>query len=304
MNLLQSLNFLHLITVGGAVLFFFLFTRNLFKFIFRMENEGTHKKRFKELNYDGTRIGQSANDETKEFLNTFTEPVIRYLLPYVKMKSNEEIQYDLAFAGWSKMMDAEQYKALNIILKGVGVLVFALLAKMALPIALIWGVGLFFGMGFFLNNSVKNKKEHMFSGFPEFIRLVQGYLAAEMPLTNAIENTIEFVGDDWKPYLKDFVINARTRSVSDALDTMRNDIDIFEVKELLSLIRLSIEQGIDVQEAFESQNSKVREMQLSVMMSKIEKRKMMAVILQGPLLLTIMVAMALPTMEQMVGIGG
>lgn len=297
------MDFMHMFFIGGAVFFFYLFTKNLVAIAFKREHEGTHKKRFKELNYDGTRIGQNNNDETKEFLNSFTQPVIKYILPRLKLKDKEGLQKDLDFSGWSKWMGAEQYRALSIITKVLGVVMGVFLAPTTWQFALVWAVLLIFGLNFFLNNSVKNKKEAMFNNFPEFIRLVQGYLAAEMQLTTAIENTIEFVSEDWKPYLKEFVINARTRSVSDALDRMRDDIDIFEVKELLSLIRLSIEQGVDVQESFENQNEKVREMQLSVMMSKIEKRKMMAIILQAPLLLTIIIALGLPTLEAMMNIG-
>lgn len=287
----------------GVIFFFALFIKNIFSWAFHLGYEGTHKRRFKELNYDGTRIGQSQDDETKEFLNNLARPVLKYVLPFLEKKDTEKLQQDLTFTGWNKYMDAEQYRAISIILKAVGVIAVFLLWDVGVPIALMWGALLIFGMNFFLNNSLKNKKEALFSGFPDFIRLVQGYLAAEMPLTNAIENTIEFVNDDWKPYLKDFVINSRTRSATDALNTMRNEIDIFEVKELLSLIRLSIESGVDVQESFENQNEKVRNMQLAIMMRKIEKRKMMATIIQGPLLLTIIIALGLPTLESMMNIG-
>ena len=44
-------------------------------------------------------------------------------------------------------------------------------------------------------------------------------------------------------------------------------------------------------------------MQLDVMMNKIEKRKMMTLIIQGPLLLTIIIAFGLPTLKAMTQIG-
>lgn len=287
-----------------SVLFFFMFVRNVLTLFFRMENDSIHKKRMKELNFNGSRIGQSQDEETKEFLNKFTEPVIKFVLPRLKYSDSQKLEDDLKFSGWSKWMGAAQYRAINIILKAVGVVAFLLLMKVQIMFAFVWFMVLFFGMGFFFNNTIANKKEAMFGDFPEFIRLTQGYLTAEVPLTEAIENTIEYVSDEWKPYLKRFSVNARIKSVGDALSILQEEIDIFEVRELLSLIRVSLDQGIDVKDSFESQTEKVRGMQLDAMMKKIEKRKMMAIALQAPLLLTIIVAFGLPTLEAMTNMGG
>lgn len=267
--------------------------------LFNREHDDIHRKRLKELSFEGSRIGQSQDEETKAFLNKVTEPVIRYILPKLKYSDVERLQGDLEFVEWNRLMNATQFRALDIILKMIGVVAFLLLINVNTMFAIVWFALPFFGLKFFLNNSVKNKKEAIFQGFPEFIRLTQGYLTAEMTLVDAIESTIEFVNEEWQPYLKRFAITARISSVRDALAELQHDIDIFEVKELLSLIRVSLDQGIDVKDSFESQTEKVRGMQLEVTMRKIEQRKMMGIILQGPLLLTIIVAFALPTIDSM-----
>lgn len=286
-----------------VTLVFFFFVKNLFQLLFNMEHDDIHKKRMKELNFDGIRIGESSDQETKAFLGKVTEPVVKYILPKIKYADSERLQRDLVFVGWDKFMNASQFRALDVILKAIGVIAFLVLARVQVVIAAVWFVIPFFGLSFFLKNSVTNKKDKMFGEFPEFIRLTQGYLVAEMTLVDAIENTIDFVGDEWQPYLKRFAINARIKSVRDALQIMQDEIDIFEVKELFSLIRVSLDQGIDIKESFESQTDKVRGMQLEVVMKKIEKRKMMGIILQGPLLLTIIIAFALPTLESMTSLG-
>lgn len=286
-----------------VTIFFYFFVKNVTQLLFNMENDDIHRKRLKELNFEGVRIGESSDQETKAFLNKVTEPVIKYILPKIKYANTERLQRDLNFVEWDNLMNATQFRALDLILKSIGVVAFLLLMGVNWIFATVWFVCLFFGLPFFLNNSVTNKKDTMFGEFPEFIRLTQGYLVAEMTLVDAIENTIDFVGDDWKPYLKRFAINARIKSVRDALQIMQDEIDIFEVKELFSLIRVSLDQGIDVQESFESQTEKVRGMQLEVVMKKIEKRKLMGIVLQGPLLLTIIVAFALPTLESMTNLG-
>lgn len=285
-----------------TTVFFFFFMKNLLQLIFKRENDDIHRKRFKELNFEGTRIGQSQDEETKAFLNKVTEPIIRYILPKMKYSDPEKLQRDLKFVEWDKFMNATQFRALDIILKVVGVIAFAILINVNTLFAIVWFALPFFGLKFFLSNSVNNKKDKIFSGFPEFIRLVQGYLTAEMTLVDSIENTIEFVNDDWKPYLRRFAITARISSVRDAIYEMQQDIDIFEVRELLSLIRVSLDQGIDIKESFESQTEKVRGMQMEVTMGKIEKRKMMGTFIQAPLLLTILVAFALPTLDAMMAI--
>lgn len=285
-----------------TTVFFFLFLKNLLQLLFKQENEDIHRKRFKELNFEGTRIGQSQDEETKAFLNKVTEPIIRYIIPKLKYSDPEKLQRDLKFVEWDKFMNATQFRALDIILKLVGVVAFLLLINVNTIFAIVWFVLPTFGLKFFLNNSVTNKKDKIFSGFPEFIRLTQGYLTAEMTLVDAIENTIDFVNDEWKPYLRRFAITARISSVRDAIHEMQQDIDIFEVRELLSLIRVSLDQGIDIKDSFESQTEKVRGMQMEVTMGKIEKRKMMGVAIQAPLLLTILVAFALPTLDAMMSI--
>lgn len=287
-----------------AVFFFFLFVKNVLMLLTHSENDSIHRKRMKELNFTGSRIGQSQDDETKEFLNKFTEPVIKFVLPRMKYREDETLQRDLVFAGWDKWMGVPQYRAINLILKIVGVIALFLLYNFNVMIASVWFLLLFFGMGFFFKNSITNKKSKMFADFPEFIRLTQGYLTAELPLTEAIENTIEYVSEEWKPYLKKFSINSQIKSVGDALRELQEEIDIFEVKELLSLIRVSLDQGIDIKASFDSQTEKVRGMQLDTMMRKIEKRKMMAIIMQAPLLLTVLVAFGLPTFESMTNLGG
>lgn len=285
-----------------TTVFFFLFLKNLLQLLFKQENEDIHRKRFKELNFEGTRIGQSQDEETKAFLNKVTEPIIRYIIPKLKYSDPEKLQRDLKFVEWDKFMNATQFRALDIILKLVGVVAFLLLINVNTIFAIVWFALPTFGLKFFLNNSVTNKKDKIFSGFPEFIRLTQGYLTAEMTLVDAIENTIDFVNDEWKPYLRRFAITARISSVRDAIHEMQQDIDIFEVRELLSLIRVSLDQGIDIKDSFESQTEKVRGMQMEVTMGKIEKRKMMGVAIQAPLLLTILVAFALPTLDAMMSI--
>ena len=278
-----------------SVIVFFIFTRNLITTLFRMEHEGIKNKRLKSLNFDGSRIGQSDEEGTREFLHKVSDPVIRYILPHFRFKNNEQINQDLDFIGWGKYIQAEQFRALTIIMRALGVIVLLVLWGTLWPAALLLGSTLILGLPFFLKMDVDEKKAEMVSEFPEIIRLTQGYLAADQSLTDSFERTLPYVAKNWQPVIEEYVKNARTKNEREALDIMKDSVNIPEVKELLSLIRLSMDQGTDLFNAFENQHEKVRAMKLNAMMKKIHNRKNMAILVQFPILLMIFVALGLPT---------
>lgn len=286
-----------LILTISSIILMSIFLKNLFEVIFRLEHEGTARKRLKTLNYDGSRIGQSDEDGTREFLQKVSDPIIRYIFPYFRFKNNDQINDDLDFVGWGKYMRAEQFRALTFIMRGIGVFALVSLWGIIWPVAMILGTSLLLGLPFFLKMEVDEKKGLMISEFPEIIRLIQGYLAASQTLTESIEHTIPYVAQNWQPILENFVKNSRTRNEKVALDMMREEVNIPEVKELLSLVRLSMDQGSNMYDAFENQHEKVRNMQLAAMMSKIHNRKNMAILVQYPMLLMIFIAIGLPTFD-------
>lgn len=298
------MNSLLFIMYLGMAVSFFLFTKNILQAIFRTENESLHKKRLRALDFNNNRIGQTKDSDLKGFLEKTTSPLTGILSPKLSPKKLKDLERDLAYVGWDKVMHAQEFRVLQLIM-----------AAIAIPVGLfMWtNVHVLFGiviigagtvlMPFMLSNSVKNKKEKIFSEFPEFIQLVQGYLVADMPLTEAIRSTINYVGNEWKEYLSEFVANSHHRSLDEALDRLQYQVNIQEVSELLNLVRVSMKQGVDVQESFENQKDKVHTMQMDVVMGKIEKRKMMTMLLQGPLLLTIIIAFGLPTIHAMINLG-
>lgn len=287
-----------LVITFASIILVIIFLRSVLTFIFGLENEGLNRSRLKSLNYKGSKIGQSSEDGTREFLDQVSEPVIRYILPYIKIKDKKSINDDIDFAGWGKYMRAEQFIALTIIMRVVGVILTLLTWNIFWPIALLLGSTLMVGLPFYLKMDVNDKKAKMLSEFPEIIRLMQGYLAASQTLTDSIEHTLPYVAENWKVALENFVKNSRTRSEKAALDMLKDEVHIPEIKEFTSLIRLSMDQGADMYEAFESQYGKIRSIQLTGLMAKIHNRKNMAIMIQFPILLMIFVAIGLPTVDQ------
>lgn len=287
-----------ILLLGGGVLTVFFFARSFFGMLFSMDSQRQHQKRMRQLQF--TEEGRKATDGTADMIDTLTSPVIKYLLPKFQMRDKEKLKKDLKIAGWENNFTPEQYIAMNIILKIVGVVAGAIFIGFAWQMAVVWFVLGFFGFGFFFNNSIKERKKKIFNEFPNFIRIIQGYLTAGIPLSKAVEEALPYMSPEWKVLMKEFVINTNLLSVQDAIQKLNEEVDIFEIQEFFSLIRLNIEQGINVRESFDGQREKVVDMQFEAMMNTIGQRQVMATILQGPLLLTMIVAFGLPVLYSMV----
>lgn len=293
MNMLFNI----LLMVGGAITVFF-FARSFFGMMFSMDSHRQHQKRMRQLKF--TEDGRKSSDGTAEMIDTVTTPIIKYLLPKLRMRDKDKLKKDLKMAGWDSNFTPDQYIAMDIILKIVGVVLGGLLFNVSWQMALVWFALPFFGFGFFFNNSIKEKKKKIFNEFPNFIRIIQGYLTAGIPLSKAVEEALPYMSPEWKAMMRDFVINTNLLSVQDAIGKLNDEVDIFEIQEFFSLVRLNIEQGINVKESFDGQREKVVDMQFEAMMGKIGQRQMMATVLQGPLLITMIVSFGLPVLYSMV----
>ena len=168
-----------------------------------------------------------------------------------------------------------------------------------LYLGLIWMAVLCFGMQILFKNSISNRRFGLMQEFPDFIRITQGFLMSGMPLAEAVENALPYVGTNWHPILDEFLVNSNLYSQNDCLELLKKQVPIFEVNEFFALLQLNLEQGIDVRECFSGQAEKVKAMQLEVMMGKIQSRKTMATIIQAPLMLCMIAGFALPTLAGM-----
>lgn len=278
----------------------FLLARSLFTLLFAMDNYNIHKKRLKQLQFNNKKA-ISEEEQTKEFINKVTNPVIRYVLPKLKLRDTEELKKDLELSKWNKYFSPIQFRAMQITLTcaGIGFCIIFYLLTGSRIFGLIWLLALAGLFPFLFTNSVKERKSKLLSEFPDFIRITQGYLTANVPFSKAVEKSIQYIGEEWKPLLQNFVVTCDVKSVEDAIDELKEKVDIFEVKELLALIKLNLDQGIDVRDSFDRQAEKVREMQLEIMSAKIAKRQMMCIALQAPLLLTLLGSFGLPTFSSM-----
>ena len=276
-----------------------LFTfKNIFTIVFSINNMSNHKKRMKQLKFDKAGV---ADDEegTKVLIEKVTNPVIKHILPRLTSIDLEDIDKKLKLTKWDKFFTAVQWRALIILLRIVGLVLGIIFSLSSIYIGVAWFVVLAFIPGYLLNNEVKNKKEELLMGFPDFIRITEGYLSAGYTFTDAVTEAIPYVDKHWESILHKLVLESSLNSVEYALDMLKKDVDVFEVKEFVSLVRLALEQGGEAKDSFSAQADKIRQLQLDIIEMKINKRKMYAVAVNGPIIIGVMLVFGLPVLSSM-----
>lgn len=270
--------------------------RNILIMIFSMENYNIHKKRLNQLKFEEH---EEKEDDLAGFVDKVTKPIIKHVFSRFTPKNLEALEKDLKMSQWDKYFTPLQFRALSLLLKVISVVVVILLWKKAAFLAIIWGAILFIGIDVLHYNAKKNRAERLMTDFPDFMRVMESFLSAGLPFTKAVEESIKYVGPDWQPILKKFVVKADVKSVTEALDGLRDDVDLIAVREFVAMVRLTIEQGGEAKESFSRQADKIREMQQDAIAIKIGKRETMGVLLTFPLLLAVIAVMGLPVVGAM-----
>lgn len=292
---------LKLAMAGISIYCFLLILRNLMSSFYSSENNSLHKKRLEQLKFENKRT--SSDSDNKELIDKITAPVITHILPKMKATDLTQLEKDLQMAQWDKYFTPVTFRAMDVLLKILGIVAFVIFAGISMPMAILWGVLLIFLFKFLFTNSLKERKFRLMAEFPEFIEITAGFLNSDMSLSKGIEYSLPYVGEQWKPILQEFIVSCTMKDQSEAITEIQNKIDIFEVREFWSLVKLNTDQGIDIKECFEAQSQKVRELQLEVMLDKIGKRQVLSIAIQGPLLLTMILSFGLPTFASMVNLG-
>lgn len=292
---------LKLAMAGISIYCFLLIIKNLMSGFYSAENSSLHKKRLEQLKFENKRT--SSDSDNKEFIDKITAPVVTHILPKMKSRDLTQLEKDLQMAQWDKYFTPVTFTAMDVLLKILGAVAFVLFIGVSMAMSVLWGALLMFLFRFLFNNSLKERKFRLMAEFPEFIEITAGFLNSDMSLSQGIEYSLPYVGEQWKPILQEFIVSCTMKDQSDAITEMQHKIDIFEVREFWSLVKLNTDQGIDIKECFEAQSQKVRELQLDVMLDKIGKRQVLSIAVQGPLLLTMILSFGLPTFVQMTSLG-
>lgn len=277
----------------GAMICFWLFIHQIFNTLFAINDYKNKRKRLSQLSgMDQHR--KTDQEQLEELLETVTGPVITHYFQKKKPKNLASIDRNLKLIGWDKYMDAERKVALTIVTKIIGLIVGGLFALVSPFLGLLWGALLMFLFDIGYSVTVQNKLEALLVEFPDFIETVESYLSADYDFERAVRETLPTT-DHWQPILREFLITCQYENLQSGLRQIHEMVDIFEVREFLSILQLGIEQGLDMRDNIAHQSSRIAELQDVAFAKKIANREVMAIVVQGPLLLCILLAFALPT---------
>ena len=289
------------------IVMFAIFLRRLFHIIFKDNEMKKAMKRQAQLtSFKSVKDKKSEDDELRDLLKTVSSPFEKTLFKRYRVTEKPSFRFKLEFSGADKYFPtAVSFYSANAFLCFALFILGSIISMSAgsfLPLVVLEVLAIVLPT-FLLNNKNKKKSEALFYGFPDFIRICEGYLIAGMTFPVAVEESIPYVDDSWKPLLKQFIIDCDLKSQEYAIDNLKNSIPNFEIKEFLALVKLNMEQGINIKECFDRQSERIKSMQKTAMLGKIKKREMMGVLIQAPLLISIFVAFGLPVVDSFMKIG-
>lgn len=275
----------------------FFFIRNVLLLIFQMENIKIHKKRLKQLKFQKDKKDMNAY----EMVDSITKPVVKSLLPKMGFLDIEGTRRKLVFVKWK--VGAEQYIALNLMAKAVSII--PLIAAKYIDAGFmpyLYFAALFFLPGFLLNNSYNNKMSAIMMEFPDFIRIVQGYLTTGMSFEKAAIEAAPFLNKYWQEMISVFIGRVQSDNIEAGLNYLKDEINNIEVKEFISVVNLSLGIGKSAKDGFESQAEKIQQMLYDMMLIKINRRKAFGTLIQAPLLLANFAIIGIPVIHSFSGL--
>lgn len=270
----------------------FMLSRSILNKLLSLENYNLHKKRLKQLQFE-----KKEETDFKDIVDKTTEPLIRYIYSKVTFKDLDKLEKKLKMAGWDKTFTPIKYKAFNITLKVIGVVFAILFSKISIPMAVIWGFVMIFFLDILFLDAINSRKSRMIAGFSDIMRIIQGFLSADMTFNEALKESVKYASEDWAPILKEVAVRSTTSNTQEALQYMKEEVDIFEVREFIALLNLILEQGGDAKDSFDAQNEKIKKMIFDSKVKQIEKREMKATFLQLPILLTHLLVLGMPVVN-------
>ena len=232
-------------------------------------------------------------------INKITAPIVEQKVIKRRLKNPVLLERKLKLAGYDKYFTPLQWIAFTTILQVIGVIAFLLLYKESMMFAGIF-IAFFAVMpNFLLTNSYNNYTESLLIYFPETVNVISGYLSAGLIMQQAFKETAKDASPEWKVLLENFIAKCDTTDMLTALDWFKEEVGIAEAREFFATVRLTLELGGSVKTGFAEQAERIQKLLRDAMQKKIEKRKVYATIVQGPILLLVMGSFALPLLGTM-----
>jgi len=274
----------------------FWFFNSLFQALFKTMR-GYHLRRRREL----ARLFRRQEEE--DIIQRLTAPVIKHLLPHFPFKVKRTLQNDLDLIGWTPRLTVLQVQALRLLAwfsgMGAAVPLWAAGKPELKVLAVLAAFAGFFIVDSFILSKVKKVKSGIIAEFPDFVEVVQAKLYADLPLDRAFMESLEHAGPHIRPLLRSFIQDANVVSNMDyALDRLAEKSGLFEVKEFVSLVKLSMDMGDSARDSFGHLADKLRLLKLKLLEARIEKKRMLSLLAPFVPILIILALVGLPTVMQ------
>lgn len=277
------------------LIMFYFFVRNVFILLFSLENYKIHKKRERQLRFE-----KKEDSDVGELIDKVTNPFQSFFLGRYSKDKLENLDKRLKLAKWDKTFSSPiAFVTFMWLTKAVGLILGLVLFNVSSLMAGIWAFALIFLPEYLFRNSTNNRIQRLVAEFPEFIRIMEGYITAGMTFSRAVSESVRYVGPEWQPILQKLAVDIELHGVDDALDIFKEEVNLFEVREFISLLKLTLEQGGNVREGFESQAERMQELRQLAIEMKISQRSTMSVVIQGPMLICHIMVLGLPTIHAM-----
>ena len=252
------------------------------------------RARAQELEKQKKRVKKDNTAEIRHAIDVVTAPLVTTVFRSLPI-SSIKLRRKLHVVGLGKYFQPFQWLALSAILAAAGVFLFLLFwSAGGAFLGIIMFVFLAIGPNFLLNNAYNNRTEILLQHFPETIRVLSGYLSCGIILTEAVRDTARASCPEWKRLLEMFSTKCETESVTEALEWIKTEVDIMEAREFFSVVRLTIDLGNSVRDGFVEQAELIQTLLRDAMQKKIEKRKVLATVVQFPLFIITFALFGLP----------
>lgn len=293
------------ILIFAAVLIMLFLGYIIYTSIFGGDRSDREAKRLKQLKKQEARkaVPTTDTEKYKDMVDKVTQPLIDTILKNYKDDDFYKLSRKLYITGAYKIWSPISWYATIILCIAIGIVCLLLFWDFSEVFAItVCAVFLFFP-SWLLNNEYNNINDNMLLHFPDVIRTTAGYLSSGLILPRAFEETSRSASKRWKPILEGYVERCSKMSMSEALEWMKDQVDVPQARQFFTTVKLSIDSNIDAKDSFLGQAAFIDDLLDDARQKKLESREIIGNIMMPLLVALLIAAYALPLVGQIMESG-
>ena len=292
-----------LITIAALLLVFFI--NAIIEFAKGQTKTDNEKKRLKELKKQQKAKPKAKNkkEEYRNLVDKITAPITDTVLKSYSKGDNYKLERMLKIAELDTVFTAASWRAFQLLLALLGLVLFLLLFSKSLWGAIGIGLAFIIAPAWLLKNTYNNINADILFHFPDVIRTAAGYLSSGLLLPRAMEETSKTSSKRWKVLLEGFAERCKTHSPVESLEWLKEQVDVPQARQFFVTILLSMENGIDAESSFIEQADFIDDLLDDARQRELESREMTGTLLQPVVIVLILAAYAAPIIYQIASSG-